>query len=109
MKLQHLVIIFLIIIVPIALVLSTYINGYIDTIKRQSSYDAYLLNATYDGIKAFQLNTASNSYSTIGNSKIRDIEAAISTFFSSLSTNLGFSGYSEDDVRQHVPEILFNL
>ena len=109
MKLQHLVIIFLIIIVPIALVLSTYINGYIDTIKRQSSYDAYLLNATYDGIKAFQLNTASNSYSTIGNSKIRDIEAAISTFFSSLSTNLGFSGYSEDDVRQHVPAILFNL
>lgn len=109
MKLQHLVIIFLIIIVPISLVLSTYINGYIDTINRQSSYDAYLLNATYDGIKAFQLNTANNSYSTIGNSKIRDIEAAISTFFSSLATNLGLSGYSEDDVRQHVPAILFNL
>ena len=109
MKLQHLAIIFIIIIVPISLVLATYVNGYIDTIKNQSSYNAYLLNATYDGIKAFQLNTSNNSYSTIGNSKIRDIEAAISTFFSSLSTNLGFSGYSEDDVRQHVPAILFNL
>ena len=109
MKLQHLVIIFLIIIVPISLVLSVYVSGYIDTIKNQSSYDAHLLNATYDGIKAFQLNTAANSYSTIGNSKIRDIEAAISTFFSSLATNLGFSGYSEEDVRQHVPAILFNL
>ena len=75
----------------------------------QIEYDTKLDNSTYDAIKAFQLNTANNSYSTIGNSKIRDIEAAISTFFSSLSTNLGFSGYSEDDVRQHVPAILFNL
>lgn len=109
MKLQHLTIIFIIIIVPISLVLSTYINSHIDTIRNQSSYNANLINATYDGIKAFQLNTTNNSYSTIGNSKIRDIEAAISTFFSSLATNMGFSGYSEDDIRQHVPAILFNL
>ena len=109
MKLQHLTIIFIIIIVPISLVLSTYINSHIDTIRNQSSYNANLINATYDGIKAFQLNTTNNSYSTIGNSKIRDIEAAISTFFSSLATNLGSSGYSEDDIRQHVPAILFNL
>ena len=109
MKLQHLTIIFIIIIVPISLVLSTYINSHIDTIRNQTSYDSSLINASYDGIKAFQLNTANNSYSTIGNSKIRDIEAAISTFFSSLATNLGSSGYSEDDIRQHVPAILFNL
>ena len=94
---------------PISLVLSTYINSHIDTIRNQTSYDSSLINASYDGIKAFQLNTANNSYSTIGNSKIRDIEAAISTFFSSLATNLGSSGYSEDDIRQHVPAILFNL
>ena len=69
MKLQHLAIIFIIIIVPISLVLATYVNGYIDTIKNQSSYNAYLLNATYDGIKAFQLNTSNNSYSTIETQK----------------------------------------
>lgn len=109
MKLQHLAIIFIIIIVPISLVLSSYINNQIQTIGNQTSYNSNLINATYDGIKAFQLNTTNNSYSTIGNSKIRDIEAAISTFFASLSTNFKSKGYSEDDMRQHVPAILFTL
>ena len=36
-------------------------------------------------------------YSTISNSKIRDIEAAVNVFFSSLATNMGTSGYSKAD------------
>ena len=31
--------------------------------------------------KAFQLNTINNRYSSVSNSKIRDIEASINTFF----------------------------
>lgn len=109
MKLQHIIIIFVIIIVPIVLVLSTYINTQIKTINNQTHYDNVLINATYDGIKAFQLNTANNMYSTVSNSKIRDMEAAINVFFNSLGTNLGSSGYSPDDLKPYVPAILFTL
>lgn len=109
MKLQHIIIIFVIIIVPISLVLSAYINAHIRTIEYQTKYDNMLINATYDGIKAFQLNTANNMYSTISNSKIRDIEASVNVFFSSLGTNMGASGYSQNDLKPYVPAILFTL
>ena len=109
MKLQHIIIIFVIIVVPIALVLSMYVNTQIKTINTQTKYDNMLINATYDGIKAFQLNTSNNMYSTISNSKIRDIEASINVFFSSLGTNMGTAGYSKDDLKPYVPAILFTL
>ena len=109
MKLQHIIIIFVIIVVPIALVLSMYINAQIQTINNQTKYDNILINATYDGVKAFQLNTANNMYSTISNSKIRDIEAAVNVFFNSLATNMGTSGYSKADLQPYVPAIMVNL
>lgn len=109
MKLQHIIIIFLIIIVPIVLVLSAYINSNIKTIKNQTAYKSSLINSTYDSIKAFQLNTANNMYSTISNSKIRDIEASINVFYSSLATSLGTSGYSQDDLKSYVPSIIYTL
>lgn len=109
MKLQHIAIIFVIIIVPISLVLSVYINNQIKTIDYQTSYNTGLINSTYDAIKAFQLNTANNMYSTISNSKIRDIEAAISVFYDSLGTSLGSGGYTEEELKMYVPALLFNL
>ena len=109
MKLQHIIIIFVIIVVPIALVLSMYINAQIQTINNQTKYDNILINATYDGVKAFQLNTANNMYSTISNSKIRDIEAAVNVFFNSLATNMGTSGYSKADLQPYIPAIMVNL
>ena len=109
MKLQHLAIIFVIIIVPISIVLSEYISFQSKTIKYQAEYDSILINSTHDGIKAFELNTANNNYSSINNSKIRDIEASISTFYKSLATNFKTSGYSEDDLREYTPAILFTL
>lgn len=109
MKLQHIAIIFIIIIVPISLVLSSYINNQIKTIDYQTSYDTSLINSTYDAIKAFQLNTANNMYSTISNSKIRDIEASINVFYDSLGTSFGASGYTEEELKMYVPALLFNL
>ena len=73
----------------------------IKTINNQTKYDNILINASYDGIKAFQLNTANNMYSTISNSKIRDIEAAVNVFFNSLATNMGTSGYSKADLQPY--------
>ncbi len=109
MKLQHLAIIFVIIIVPISIVLSEYISFQTKTIKSQAEYDSILINSTYDALKAFELNTANNNYSTINNSKIRDIEASISTFYKSLATNFRTSGFAEDDLKEYTPAILFTL
>ena len=107
MKFQHLAIIFIIIIVPISLVLSFYINNHIESIGYQNRYNSYLIDAAYDAIKAFQLNTYNNIYSTLGNSKIRDIEASINTYFDSLSTS--FEHYTADELKEYTPAILFNL
>ena len=93
MKLQHLAIIFVIIMLPISMVISEYIQTQIDTIHLQTLYTSKLQTATHDAIKAFQLNTLNNKYSTVSDSKIRDIEASISTFYNSLGVELGASGY----------------
>ena len=74
MKLQYLAVICVLIIVPISMVMSVYIQNQIDAITLQSKYDSNLINATYDAVKAFQLNTVNNKYSGISNSKFRDIE-----------------------------------
>ena len=109
MKIQHLAVIFIIIIVPISLVLSMYINNHITTIENQTSYNTKLLNATYDATRAFQLNTFNNRYSTLNNSKIRDIEASINTFYRTLGTNMGTIGYSTVDMQEYTPAILCTL
>ena len=109
MKLQHLAIIFVIIIVPISIVLSEYITVQSNTIKRQVAYDASLINSTYDAVKAFELNEINNNYSTINNSKIRDITASISTFYKSLATNFNSENYTENELKEYIPAILFTL
>ena len=109
MKLQHIAIIFVIIIVPISLVLSNYISLHVKTIEYQSVCDASLINATHDSMRAFQLNTQNNTMSDISNSKIRDIEASINVFYSSLATNLGAKGYTKEDLKSYIPAIVFTL
>lgn len=81
MKIQYLAVIFVVIMVPISLALSTYIQTQVDTIALQTSYKSKLYDATYDAVTAFQINTVNNKYSSISNSKIRDIEASANTFF----------------------------
>ena len=65
MKLQHLAIIFIIIILPIALVIGEYIQSQIDAIYLYTSYNKKLQDATYDALKAFQINTLNNEISAI--------------------------------------------
>lgn len=75
MKLQYLTVVFILIILPISLVLSFYIQGQITTVTLQTKYDEKLITSTYDAVKAFQLNTVNNTESDISNSKIRDVQA----------------------------------
>ena len=109
MSLDKLAIIFFIIILPIALVLNVYTNGQLETLNLQMSYDEKLKSATYDAVKAFQLNTLNNSASDLANSKIQDIEASVNAFFNSMSTNFNVSGYNTDSLQEYVPALVYTM
>ena len=55
MKIENLAMIFVIIIIPIALVLSVFTPYQIQTINMQTLYDNKLTSATYDAIRAVVL------------------------------------------------------
>ena len=104
MKIQSLAVIALLIIIPMTIILTNYSKNQIRTLQFQISYDTKLKTSTYDAIKAFQLNMSNNTMSDISNSKMRDIEAAINVFYSSLASNFNMTGYGED-----VPAIVYTL
>lgn len=109
MKIQYLAVIFVVIMVPISLALSTYIQTQVDTISLQTSYKSKLYDATYDAVTAFQINTVNNKYSSISNSKIRDIEASANTFFTSLADTMNATGYSKETLQPFVPALVYTL
>ena len=109
MKIQGLAVIFAIIIIPISLVISTYVQSQVDTITLQTSYDTKLDNATHDAVKAFQLNEINSNTQNVDTEKIRDIEASINTFYNSLATSLGTSGFSEDELSRYIPALVYTL
>ena len=108
-KLQHLAIVFVIIIVPISLLLGYYVRTEIDTLKLQIQYDEALITATFDTVKAYEINTSKNPYEIINGSKRRDVEAAINTFFTSFASATGYSGYTQNAIKAYIPAILFTL
>lgn len=81
----------------------------ISTISLQTEYDMKLTAATSDAIKAFQINTANSSTSDIANSKIRDIEASVSTFKASIKSVFGMNGYSEDEMNEYIPALVYTM
>ncbi len=109
MKIQSLAVIFTIIILPITIVLNSYIRNYVTTLNYQISYDSKLDNATYDALKAFQLNTFNNSSSNYVNSKMRDIEAAANSFFESISQNFNMIGYNNETLKDYIPALVFTM
>lgn len=109
MRIQDLAIIFIIIILPISIVLGAYTQMQISTISLQTEYDMKLIAATSDAIKAFQINTANSSTSDIANSKIRDIEASVSTFKASIKSVFGMNGYSEDEINEYIPALVYTM
>ena len=109
MRIQDLAIIFIIIILPISIVLGAYTQMQISTISLQTEYDMKLIAATSDAIKEFQINTANSSTSDIANSKIRDIEASVSTFKASIKSVFGMNGYSEDEMNEYIPALVYTM
>lgn len=109
MKLQTLAVIFVLIILPISIVLSEYVQVQIDTLSLQTQYDSQLLSATYDAVAAFQKNTVNSWSSTITSSKIRDIEASANVFLNSVANNFKMSGNSKDAIKEYIPAIVYTL
>ena len=109
MKIHDLAIIFIIIILPISIVLATYTQYQIQTINTQTLYDNKLASATYDAIRAIQINTTENDYSELSNSKIRDLEASVSTFKNSIMSTFSLVGYSDDELNNYIPALVYTL
>ena len=109
MKIQELGIIFIIIIIPMSLILSVYTQFQIETLNIQTEYDSKLTSATYDAIKAFQINTANSTMSDISNSKIRDIEASVNTFKKSLMSTFGLNGITDEDLNTYIPALVYTM
>ena len=109
MKIQELAIIFIIIILPISLLLSEYTQFRIDTLNKQIEYDAKLTSATYDAIKAFQLNSTNSTTSDLANSKMRDLEASVNAFRNSIMTAFNLSGYEETELNNYIPALVYTL
>lgn len=109
MKLQYMIVIFAIIIIPITFLLSIYIQTQTDSISLQTKYDTMLLDATYDAIVAFQSNTLNNENSTDKDTLRESITASINVFSNSLSNNLGVGGYSKEYLMPYVPAIAYTM
>ena len=109
MKIQELSIIFVIIIIPISIVLSTYTQMQIQTLNVQAIYDTKLTTATFDAIKAFQLNTANSTLAELSNSKLRDIEASVTTFKNSMMSTFKLNGYTEKDMNNYIPALVYTM
>ena len=109
MKLQQLSVIFIIIILPIAIVLDTYVNNLIDVSNKQKNYNTILYNSTYDAVRAYQMNTLNNSFASVNTSRDRDINATVNSFFNSLASGFSSSGYTKNELKDYIPAMLFTL
>lgn len=109
MKVDGLGVILAIILLPIVLVVTYYIQLQVDTIAKENSYNTKLLNATYDAMSAFELNTANEELSSVADSMRSIVLASNNTFFNTLASNLGISNASQESLRPYVPAILYTM
>ena len=109
MKLQTLTVIFIIIILPVVLVLSTYIGYELKTIKKQNMYNTGIAIATHDAIFAFELNTKNDNYSNNAEYKRINVKSAIKTFENSFSKTCNIGVVSSSEIEKYIPAMLFGL
>ena len=91
------------------MVLASYTQSRVTTISLQSKYDSKLKDATYDALKAYQLNSLTSDTSDYTNSKIRDIKASVNTFFNSIATNFSTAGYTKTTLQNYVPAVVYTM
>ncbi len=109
MKLQSFGVVFALIVIPLILVLTYYIQLQVDTIELQTEYDTYLLTATHDAMSSFELNTANEDLSSVSDSLRTIIEASSNIFINSLATKMGMSNASKSYIEPYIPAMLYTL
>lgn len=109
MKIQSLAIMFIILILPISMILASYTQSRVTTISLQSKYDSKLKDATYDALKAYQINSLNNDTADYTNSKMRDINASVNTFFNSIATSFSTAGYTKETLQNYVPAVVYTM
>ena len=109
MNLQGLTVIFAIILLPIIIVVSVYLQGQIDTIALQTKYDNMLLDSTHDAVIALENNIANEDLSTVSDSLRSMIEASTNVFMNNIATNMGLSNAAESYIRPYIPALLYTL
>lgn len=109
MKLQHFAVIFIIIILPISFLLSGYMQLKIEEVNMQTEYNSRISDATYDGIKAFELNTNKENERMSIKEKEKEVGYAIEIFYKTLANKFSSSGYDSNSLKDYTPAILFNL
>ena len=106
MKYQNFAIVFVLIVLPLSLVLSYYIQSKTDTMVLQTTYQTKLNDSTYDAVAAYQINSL-NTQKVRGESIQNYVEASVNTFFTTLTTNMGMSSASKQKIQNYIPAILF--
>lgn len=109
MRIQNLAVIFIIIILPISLVLASYTQNRVQILSIQTNFDSKLNDATYDALKAYQLNSFNSDTSDYTNSKMRDIKASVNTFFNTMSTSFSSLGYTKETLQNYVPALVYTM
>lgn len=109
MKLQGLAIIFIIIVLPITIIISEFAITQKNILTTERLYDSRLVTATYDGLKAFQINTFNDATSDIADSKINSIEASVNAFYNSMESSFGLEGYSKEELKMYVPALVYTM
>lgn len=109
MKVDGLGVILAIILLPIILVVTYYIQLQVDTIAKENSYNTKLLSATYDAMSAFEINTANEELSSVADSMRSMILASNNVFSNSLATNLGISNANKEHLQQYIPAVLYTM
>lgn len=109
MKVDGLGVVLAIILLPIILVTTFYIQMQVDTIATENSYNTKLLNATYDAMSAFEVNTANEKLSSVADSMRSIVLASNNVLLNSLATNLGISNASKESLKPYIPAVLYTM
>lgn len=110
MNFKNMSVLFILILFPIILVFILYASLQSSSLNMQTQYDSKLSVATYDAMTAFNINTINNDKnSALADSLIRDINASINTFMSTLSLGFGSSGQDSNNLKPYIPALVYTL
>lgn len=109
MELQDATILYLALILPIILILNFSLSITMQEIRVENDYQNKLIDATRDGIKAFEINTSNEKFNDVTDALKIMVGASINTFREGFAKRIGIGGASKATIDNYVPFTLFTL